>query len=94
VICRTPDWEDFVRIACTEIRHSGAHNMQIARRLRAMLENLIVSLPAHRHPALEAELGRLDQAIESAFSIDADLALASMPDPQGLGGSSGPGARG
>ena len=25
--------------------------VQIARRLRAMLENLIATLPAHRHPA-------------------------------------------
>jgi uncharacterized membrane protein len=89
VIYRTPDWEDFVHIACTEIRHSGADNMQIARRLRALLENLIVTLPSHRHQPLKDELGRLDQTIKTAFSIDADLALAGMPDLQGLGGSAG-----
>jgi uncharacterized membrane protein len=93
VIYRTPDWEDFVHIACTEIRHSGAGNMQVARRLRALLENLMVSLPAHRHRPLKDELGRLDQAIKTAYSIDADLALASVPDPQGLGGSDSPRAR-
>ena len=41
VIFRTPNWEDFVHVACTEIRACGASNVQIARRLRAMLQNLI-----------------------------------------------------
>src|SRR5262245_29709466 len=46
VILRTPNWEDFVHIGCTEIRACGANNAQIARRLRAMLENLVSSLPS------------------------------------------------
>jgi uncharacterized membrane protein len=45
VIFRTPNWEDFVHVACTEIRACGANNVQIARRMRAMLENLMASLP-------------------------------------------------
>jgi len=93
VIYHTPNWEDFVLIGCTEIRHCGAGNMQIARRLRALLENLIATLPSHRHQVLKDELGRLDQAIKTAYSIDADLALASVPDLQGLGGSAAPRAR-
>ena len=40
VIFRTPNWEDFVHLAFTEIRFYGAENMQIARRLRAMIVNL------------------------------------------------------
>ena len=94
VIYHTPDWEDFVHIACTEIRHCGASNVQVARRLRALLENLIVSLPPHRRPALEAERDRLDQAIRALYPIPADLALAGVPDSQGLGGSTGTRARG
>jgi hypothetical protein len=35
VIFRTPNWEDFVHLAFSEIRFYGAENMQIARRLRA-----------------------------------------------------------
>jgi uncharacterized membrane protein len=93
VVYHTPDWEDFVHIACTEIRHCGANNVQVARRLRAMLENLIVSLPAHRRAALEAERDRLDLAIRAAYPIPADLALAAVPDAQGLGGSTGTRAR-
>jgi uncharacterized membrane protein len=94
VIFRTPNWENFVHMSCTEIRHCGAGSMQVARRLRALLENLIVSLPPHRHRALEEERDRLDQAIKAAYPLVSDLALASMPDAQGLGGSTRIRARG
>ena len=91
VIFRTPNWEDFVHLAFTEIRHCGAQNMQIARRLRAMIENLIQTLPKHRHPALQRELDLLDREIEKHFVFPEDLALARVGDPQGLGGASGHG---
>ena len=45
LVYRTPDWEDFVHLAVTEIRHYGRDSMQTVRRLRAMLENLIDTLP-------------------------------------------------
>lgn len=88
VICRTPDWEDYVNVSCTEIRACGAGNLQVARRLRAMLDDLIATLPARRHPALAEERRRLDLAIEPLYGIPGDLALAREPDSQGLGGSS------
>jgi uncharacterized membrane protein len=89
VIYRTPNWEDFVHLACTEIRNCGAGNVQIARRLRAMLDNLITSLPPHRHQALEDERRRLDLALGPLYALPDDLALARIPDSQGLGGSAG-----
>ncbi len=89
VIFRTPNWEDFVNLAFTEIRQCGAQNMQIARRLRAMIENLIQTLPKHRHPALQKELQLLDRANEQSFRNPEDLALARVGDAQGLGGASG-----
>jgi hypothetical protein len=58
-----------------------------------MLENLIASLPPHRHAALEAERRRLDAAIVMHYTDPGDLALAREPDRQGLGGSPGPIAR-
>ena len=91
VMFRTPNWEDFVHLAFTEIRHCGAQNMQIARRLRAMIENLIETLPKHRHPALQRELDLLDRDIEKYFRYPEDLGLAQVGDPQGLGGVSGHG---
>jgi uncharacterized membrane protein len=89
VVCRTPNWEDYVNVSCIEIRACGAGNVQIARRLRAMLDNLIATLPARRHAALDAERRRLDLAIASLYSIMEDRELASVADAQGLGGSSG-----
>ncbi|MGE5089945.1 MAG: DUF2254 domain-containing protein [Candidatus Levyibacteriota bacterium] len=89
VVYRTPNWEDFVHVACNEIRSCGANNVQVARRLRAMLDNLVASLPEHRRQALVEERSRLDQVIETSYSLSEDRALARIPDPQGLGGSTG-----
>jgi uncharacterized membrane protein len=88
VIFRTPKWEDFVHLAFSEIRFYGAENMQIARRLRAMIVNLTDTLPAQRHSALHKELELLDRTIEKLYVLPEDLKLASIPDLQGLGGSS------
>jgi len=88
VIFRTPNWEDFVHLAFSEIRFYGAENMQIARRLRAMIVNLTDTLPAQRHSALGKELELLDRAIERLYILPEDLKLARIPDSQGLGGSS------
>jgi predicted nuclease with RNAse H fold len=62
--------------------------MQIARRLRAMIVNLTETLPAQRHSALRKELELLDRTIEKVYVLPEDLKLASIPDLQGLGGSS------
>jgi len=89
VLFRTPNWEDFVHLAFTEIRQCGAQNMQIARRLRAMIDNLIETLPKHRHAVLLGELKLLDRDVERHFVHPEDRALASLGDSQGLGGASG-----
>ena len=89
LIFRTPNWEDFVCIACTEIRSYGAGNVQIARRMRAMFDDLLASLPACRHHALDQQSRGLRRMIESLYAVPDDAALARLPDLQGLGGSSG-----
>ncbi|MGH9221760.1 MAG: hypothetical protein ACRD1W_20810, partial [Vicinamibacterales bacterium] len=89
LIYRTPNWDDFVRLACCEIRACGAGSIQVARRLRSMLDNLIAALPEHRHAALIGERDRLDYALESLYPHPADLALARVADSQGLGASPG-----
>ena len=87
VIFRTPDWDDFVHLAFAEIRFYGASNIQIARRLRAMIINLANTLPAERHAALRQEFDLLDRMLEKLYVLPEDLALARIPDSQGLGGS-------
>jgi uncharacterized membrane protein len=86
VVYRTLDWEAFVDLAATEIRHFGATSIQVVRRLRAMLEDLVVVLPAERRPPLKAELRRLKRSAERAFSDPDDRARAEQGDSQGLGG--------
>jgi uncharacterized membrane protein len=88
VILRTPNWQDFVHLVFFEIRQYGAENIQIARRLRAMTENLLQTLPERRHVALRGELEMLDRALETLYTFPEDLALARIADSQGLGGAS------
>jgi hypothetical protein len=52
-----------------------------------MLDNLTGSLPPYRHPALNEQRQRLDEAIAACYTVPADLALAREPDVQGLGGA-------
>jgi uncharacterized membrane protein len=89
VIFRTPNWEDFVHLAFSEIRLCGSNNLQIVRRLRAMIENLIQTLPRHRHALLVQELNLLDREIERNFIYAEDAAIARIGDGQGLGGHNG-----
>jgi len=85
LILRTPNWEDFVHLTFTEIRFYGASNIQIARRLRASILDLMSTLPAERHPALRRELNLLDQSLEKSYVFPEDLELARIADSQGLG---------
>jgi uncharacterized membrane protein len=87
VIFPTPNWDDFVQLAFREIRLYGAENFQVARRLRAMVNNLVEVLPESRRPALRVELDLLDRTLEKLYALDEDLAVARVPDTQGLGGS-------
>lgn len=83
---RTPDWEDYVRLAVTEIRQFGGASIQVARRLRAMLENLIQTLPEERTALLRQELTLLHRWAERCFAEPEDRALADVSDLQGVGG--------
>ncbi len=87
LIYRTPDWEDFVGLAVTEIRQFGASSTQVLRRMRAMLENLIPLLPPHRSAVLRQELDLLKSTVDRGFAMPADRDRADLPDFQGLGGA-------
>lgn len=85
-VYRTPNWEDFVHLAVTEIRQYGRDSIQIMRRLRAMLENLIETLPEKRAPMLRLELSLLEASAKRVFLDLYDQALAETGDLQGMGG--------
>ena len=87
LIYRTPNWSDFVRLAVTEIRQFGSSSVQVMRRLRAMLENLIKTLPKEREAALHQELRLLKLSATRVFQEPEDRALADVSDEQGVGAS-------
>jgi uncharacterized membrane protein len=89
LVYSTPDWEDFVKLAVTEIRQFGATSIQIVRRTRAMLENLIQSVPEDRAVLLRQELDLLDRSSQRFFTEPEDQALADVSDFQGVGSKHG-----
>ena len=84
---RTPDWDDLVDLAVTEIRQYGRDSIQIARRLRAMLESLIRIVPMDRAGRLRAELELLRRTVERAFQDPEDRTRADRGDSLGVGGA-------
>ena len=79
-------WENYLELAVTEIRDYGATSVQVCRRLRALLEGLLSTMPEECRPALRAELGLLDAAVEREFGDAPRRADARTADPQGIGG--------
>ena len=86
LIYRTPNWEDFISLAVTEIRQYGATSIQVTRRLQAMLENLIETLPERRVPPLYEELQLLHNTVQRSFGEPIDRLRAGIGDLQGVGG--------
>lgn len=83
-------WEDYLQLAVAEIRDYGATSMQVCRRLRALLDDLLENLPAAQHPAVGTQLELLRQPVDVAFPDAARRAVAQWPDRQGIGGRSRP----
>jgi uncharacterized membrane protein len=84
---RTPDWDDFVSLAVTEIRQFGRGSIQIVRRMRAMLENLASMVPPQRVALLRAELELLDRGVDQDFRDAEDRVRAGSADSLGVGGA-------
>jgi uncharacterized membrane protein len=80
-----PTWEDFLRLAFDEIRACGATSMQVMRRMRALIGDLIAALPQERHAAVEHHRERLNATIARSFADDEEKKEASVEDRQGLG---------
>lgn len=89
LVYRTPDWEDYLHLAVTEIRQFGRESIQVVRRLRAMLEDLVRIAPEERAASLRQELSLLCKALERFFPDPEDRALADISDAQGVGGAVG-----
>lgn len=86
VIMPVRTWSDFLSLAVTEIREYGADSIQVARRLRSLLEELgQVVLPENR-AAVDDEMRRLDATVTASYAASVDLDWARSADAQGIGG--------
>jgi hypothetical protein len=57
--------------------------------MRAMIENVLPSLPESRTAAVRHQQELLDRTVENVYVFPEDMALARIPDSQGLGGAAG-----
>ena len=80
-------WDEYVALGITEIRRYGASSVQVARRLRALLEELHEAVPPKHRAAVEDELARLEVDVARELGASADLDRAGEADRQGLGGA-------
>ena len=87
LVYRTPNWDNFISLALTEIRCYGKDSIQVVRRMRALLDNLIDIVPPQRAAALRVELEILNRGVERDFYHPEDRAHASVADSLGVGGT-------
>ncbi|WP_257461774.1 DUF2254 domain-containing protein [Archangium lipolyticum] len=85
LFCPRPDWNAYVRLAVDEVREYGEGSIQIARRLRFLLVDLLRVAPDFRRDELERQLALLDASVGRAFVDEREAELARRASPQGHG---------
>jgi uncharacterized membrane protein len=80
-----PAWDDFLMLAFDEIRYCGATSVQVMRRMKALVADLLRALPPERHESLRHYQQRLDATIAASFEDAEGKLEASVEDRQGLG---------
>jgi uncharacterized membrane protein len=87
LVIKTVSWDDYVRLSFEEIREGAAASVQVTRRLRACLEDLLQCAPEERRAPLERQLRLLDAELDSNRASSRDSAVWQQSDPQGIGAS-------
>jgi uncharacterized membrane protein len=85
LICPRPDWDAYVRLAVDEVREYGEGSLQVARRLRFLLEDLLRMAPAFRRAELVRQLVLLDASVGRGFPDPREATMARSASPQGHG---------
>jgi len=80
-----PTWDAFFALAIDEILRYGGGSLQVTRRLRALLEDLLASAPAVRQTPVRARLAALERAVRREFPDEQTASAAARPDRQGIG---------
>ena len=84
VVVQVMSWEAYVHLAYDEIRLAGAGSPQIARRLRASIEDLLEYAPVERHDVLRDELQLLELTVREQVP-EHELSYYLSGDRQGIG---------
>jgi uncharacterized membrane protein len=85
VVAEFPSWDDFLHLGFEEILAYGAKSVQIMRRMKALVADLLAVLPPKRHVALKYWHERLQTSIGRSFEDAEEKISASAEDRQGLG---------
>ena len=85
LVVPTASWPDLVALGFSEILRYGEGSVQVARRMRAALDDLLSAAPPEREAPLRAVLLELDASVARAFEDAASRHLARVPDASGLG---------
>jgi uncharacterized membrane protein len=91
LVMRVMTWDAYVHLAFDEIRQAGADSPQVARRLRAALDDLVGYAPLERRSVLHDQVALLDQTIRERVP-EAEQAAYMQADRQGIGVAAGGGA--
>ncbi len=87
LVLSTATWDEVVDLALLEIADSGRGQVQISRRLVALLDDLIPDVPEDRRAALLRYRADLESAVREGAFTGRSQEVALGGDRQGLGGS-------
>lgn len=85
VVLPRPDFDGYVRLALDEIRHYGKGSVQIERRLRFLLEDLLSVAPPRRRTELLRQLRALEASSSSLDLTTTSDEILRRGSPQGHG---------
>ena len=77
--------DSYVRLAADELRQYGGSSIQVMRRLRYLLEDLLHTAPEFRHDGIRRQLALLDGSVGRQFADRADREFAVLASAQGHG---------
>jgi uncharacterized membrane protein len=82
---RVMTWDGYVRLAVDELRGDDNQSLQLTRRLKAMLEDLLSVAPPERRAPVRDQLRLIEAAVERSFPDSTDREAALVADQQGIG---------
>jgi uncharacterized membrane protein len=87
LVVSTATWDEVVDLALLENAESGSGQVQVSRRLAALLDDLVPDVPEDHRPALRRHRESLVTAVSQWSLSPRGRDVALRGDRQGLGGS-------